>query len=233
MQDAKTTSQRHMATRRWPRAITELVDDLALKGATARQILDELEAAWMGGDFDVDKLPDIRTIERWLKRFRPVDASGAWRLRDGLDPDAAFLLATRALIISSSEGQVSELSVATAAWLRAVHAVAADLDPIEAYRLARYYALAQEQGDDTGELDAYLAYAPWRGPGGYEEAVVEGWIRPPARWLPVREYRDAEAEATDREITVADLVQAPTVSTRRRGKALVGRRRRPPSQTSA
>jgi hypothetical protein len=169
-----------MATRRgWDGRLLRKVDGLALDGWAAAEILRELEEEVRSGSLTADRVPDIRTIERWVKATQPKDRSGRWRLSVVDADDAAFLLTVRAAVISGSEGRIRDLSVAVAAWLRAIHAVAPDLEAWSAHRLARSYLSRIEQKQDTGDLDAWLAFGPWRGKeaaAAYQRAVGAGWV---------------------------------------------------------
>ena len=169
-----------MATRRgWDGPVARQAEAWALDGLTAAEIARELDKLVLSGSLSPDQVPHIRTIQRHVKDVRPVDPSGRWRLSVVDDDDAAFLLSARAAVISATEGRVREISVAAAAWLRAIHAVAPDLEAWSAHRLARSYLSRIEQKQDTGDLDAWLAFGPWRGKeaaAAYERAVRAGWI---------------------------------------------------------
>src|SRR5689334_5782673 len=74
--------------------------------------------------------------------------------------DASFTLLVLRAVIKQTDGR-SSLTAATARWVEAIHRVAPDLDPWNAYRLARLYVARADAGNTTN-LDAWLAYAPWR-----------------------------------------------------------------------
>jgi hypothetical protein len=172
-----------MATRRnWPREVVDMVTLLALDGLTPPEILRKLDKAWTSGALAVEKLPDLRTIQRWVKELRPVDRSGRWRLGPTDAAGLGFVLTARAELMAETDGRVSEISNETASWLLTVHEVAPDLEPLSAHRVARLYQVRTEQGGDTGDLDAWLGYGPWRNDKAlarYEAAVAGGWIKPP------------------------------------------------------
>ncbi len=169
-----------MATRRgWDGPVARQVEAWALDGLIAAEIERELDKLVLSGSLSADRVPNIRTIQRHVKDVRPVDPSRRWRLSVADDDDAAFLLSARAAVISATEGRVREISVAAAAWLRAIHAVAADLAPIWAYRFARLYQVRVERNEDTGDLDALLGFGPWRSKRAtaeYERALDAGWV---------------------------------------------------------
>jgi hypothetical protein len=176
-----------MTTRRgWPPEFVEKVSSLALDGLTAPEILRRLEIGVARGVVTADYLPDLRTIQRWVKALNVVDRSGRWRLTPTADADARFALAARAELMTETDGRVSEISNETASWLLTVHAVAPDLDPLSAHRIARLYQVRTTHGHDTGDLDAWLGFRPWQSDmaaAQYEAAVAAGWIKPPPSGL--------------------------------------------------
>ena len=169
-----------MAPRRgWDGPVAQRVVQWALDGLNGAEILRELDKMVLSGSLSADRVPNIRTIQRHIEDVRPIDPSGRWRLSVTDDDDAAFLLGTRAAVISATEGRVRELSVATAAWLRVIHATAPDLAPIWAFRVARTYQARVEREADTGDLDALVGFGPWRSEQAtaeYERAVDAGWV---------------------------------------------------------
>jgi hypothetical protein len=171
---------RRIATRRgWDGRLVRRVEALALDGWTAAEIERELDKLVSSESLTADRVPDTRTLQRWVKAIQPKDTSGRWRLDVGDAEGAAFLLTARAAVTSESEGRIRELSVAATAWLRTIHAVAPDLDPWSAHRLARSYLSRVEREQDTGDLDLWLAFGPWRSAeaaAAYERAVREGWV---------------------------------------------------------
>jgi hypothetical protein len=169
-----------MATRRgWDGPLVRRVFNLALDGWSAAEIERELNRLVESGSLVLDRVPTLRTVERWVKDVRPNHSSGRWRLDVSDGEDAAFLLAVRVAVMDVTDGRVRDLSVASVAWLRVILAVAPDLEPTAAYRLARLYQSRVERKQDTGNLDAWLAFGPWRSPqaaAAYERAVERGWI---------------------------------------------------------
>jgi hypothetical protein len=172
-----------LTTRRgWPPEIVEKVTELFFDGLTPPEILRKLEVAQARGNFDVEKLPELRTIQRWVEPFRTVDRSKAWRLGPAADAGAAFILGFRAELMTFTKGRIAELNQETVSWLLSIQAVAPDLEVIVAFRIAGMYQARDQEGQETGDLDAWLGFRPWRGPDAlarYEAAVAEGWIKPP------------------------------------------------------
>jgi len=158
----------------------------ALDGLTPTEILRRLDEALAREAITAEKLPDLRTIQRWVRELRPADRSGRWRLGPADDASAGFVLAARAELMTETEGRVSEISNEAESWLMIVHAVAPDLDPLTAHRVARLYQMRTKQGRDTGDLDAWLGFSPWQSDAAaarYEAAVAAGWIEPPPNGL--------------------------------------------------
>jgi hypothetical protein len=187
VQDRKTTWERQVTTRRgWPPEIVDKVFSLALDGLTPPEILRRLDADLARGVVTVDKLPDLRTIQRWVKELSALDRSGRWRLTPAAEAADAFALTARVEVMTETEGRVSEISNETESWLLTIHAVAPDLDPVSAHRLARLYLARGAHARDTGDLDAWLGFRPWQSDAAaarYEAAVAAGWIKPPPSGL--------------------------------------------------
>jgi hypothetical protein len=106
--------------------------------------------------------------------------------------------------MTETDGRVSEISIETESWLLTVHEVAPDLDPVSAHRVARLYQVRTNQGRDTGYIDAWLGFAPWRSDDAaarYEAAMAAGWIEAPSSRLnfPARVIIAAGMAATGRQ----------------------------------
>ncbi len=91
------------------------------------------------------------------------------------------MLAVLRSVILETRGRVKHLTSAEAERITKVHAVAPDLDPWQQYRLARAYILRSVQHDQpTDDLDALLAFAPWRSTEArkcYDDARAAGYVR--------------------------------------------------------
>jgi hypothetical protein len=169
-----------MATRRgWDGPAHRRAYELALDGWTAAEIDRELQRLVDAGTLPRDSVRGLRSIERLVGEVRPKDPSGRWRLSVAEGEDAPFLLATRVAVMEETGGRTRDISIGAVAWLRVIHVVAPDLEPPTAYRLARLYLSRMEREQDTGDLDAWLAFGPWRSPAAaaaYERAVDAEWI---------------------------------------------------------
>jgi hypothetical protein len=157
--------------------VDRFIDVQRDSGKKAPEIYRELQAYLARLD-NLAALPTLRTVQYRLKA--PHDPSGDWRWeQDALDP--APVLAVLARVIQETEGRRRSVTTAEATWIRRIRRAAPSLDGWCVYRLAR---LCKDVG---GELPPFveqaLAFAPWRDPKPYEEALVKGWIpRPPPAW---------------------------------------------------
>jgi hypothetical protein len=171
-----------MATRRKRSrlaAVMAVEEDLALRGHSPAAILRDLQDRAGKGDFPAEWIPSRRTIERDVNEIQPPDPSGLWSFSPVEGEDATFVLTTLATVIYQTGGRVTRLGNRTADWVQAIHAVVPDLDPWNAFVLARMYEARGERNLDVDDLDAWLAFGPWRGPEAasrYGEVVSKGWV---------------------------------------------------------
>ena len=153
-------------------------------GRNAAEIYDEVV-----GDRGI---PSLRTVQV-IAKLAKGDASDIWSVTDSEPEDAALLLPVVAALISKSAGRV-RLTVDAAAWVLHVRRLAADLPPYAAWQIATFYQGRHGAGLATTDVDALLAFAPWRGPVAwvrYKDAVDAGWVtRPYFSWLFSSGYRD-------------------------------------------
>jgi hypothetical protein len=157
--------------------IVAAIETGAAKGLGPAMILRGIERAMA----DREDLPDIRTVQRYVKQIRHGDAGDAWTLPPSAIGGSGFVLTALAEVIRQTRGRVRQITKGLAPWLESVHAVAPDLDAWTAYLVARMYSNRHEQGLPTADLDHFLAFAPWRSDQSarsYEAAVANGWIDP-------------------------------------------------------
>lgn len=184
VQTSNATSGVPMATRqRRSRlvAVEAVKEDLALKGHSAAAIERDLKERARKGEFGAEWIPGRRTIQRDVRAIHPPDPSGLWSFSPAEGGDATFVLTTLATVIYETHGRVARLGNRTADWVQAIHAVAPDLDPWNVFVLARMYEARGERNLDVDDLDAWLAFGPWRGAEAalrYQEAVTKGWVPP-------------------------------------------------------
>ena len=172
-----------MATRKRRRnmdsAILYEIEAKALENWTPSQIHTDLERKLKAQDRLVE-VPSLRTVQRIVKDVEIRDTSGTWRPADDEAEDARLILEVLANIIIYSSGKKRSFSKAEARWVLKIRKLASDADAVKVWRLARTYMVYESQGNaSTEDLDAYLAFAPWRNKNHllhYVYAAVKGWI---------------------------------------------------------
>ena len=122
----------------------------------------------------------VKTIRKYALQVAPPDPSGRWSPIGRSDASMAVLRAL-AEIIERTEGRIRSVSVAEAERITRLDRLAPDLIPLDLWGLARVYGTREADEAPTDDLDAYLAFGPWRGVEErlrYQAAVDAGWIRP-------------------------------------------------------
>jgi hypothetical protein len=163
--------------------IIDAIETQAMKGRKPAQILRWLEdqAEFAG------RAPDVRTVQRYAKSVAGSDPSAPWSLVDSPVGQARVVLDVLTIMIRESEGAVRVFSRAEADLIARIAMVAPEAPAIHKWRLARYYLECQAKGEPTRNLDALLAFNPWRdgalGWHRYYQAVNDGWIDEGARNL--------------------------------------------------
>lgn len=133
---------------------------------------------------------DIRTIRARVKEYTVEDPSGRWTLAGSPGALAALILPVLAAVIENSEGHISHLTNAQAAWIVKVRRAAPDLSPWGAFCIAAYYRIRQHRNEPTADLDLLLAFAPWRGREHLKRffstitSVFPDWMQVPSSELP-------------------------------------------------
>ena len=159
--------------------LAEIYELAAERGATPGQIYRALQKRHPMTD-----LPSIRTIQRAVQDLMKVDGSAPWTLTPitAGSGGGVLLLETLQEVITRTEGYVRVMSQDLAGWVLAVRQAAPDLPPWFAYRIARLYQARSSREEDRSDLDAWLAFAPWRSPADrerYDYAVALGVRRAP------------------------------------------------------
>ena len=191
----KTTVERGKKFRRVGGEVKEAIEELAMRGWKAPDIHEALVERFTAG-----RAPKLRTVQRWVAQ--KSDPSGAWRFADADAEDAALLLPVLAALISETRGRRKELSNAEAERVAKICGAAPGVDPWYAYVLARLYMLREQANMASPDIDAYLAYAPWRGKqeaDAYGQALEEGWVTMVPHMSPGM-FRDYEPAYLKREI---------------------------------
>lgn len=162
-----------MTRRRIGRDIQQYIEGGTLTGWTPPEIREALRGI---PQFN-GRVPTLRTVQRIAKEFVPSDESGPWTFNEADPDDAALVLPVLAEVIERTKGHRTEMTRAVAEKVARIRRVAPDLHLWVAYSLAVAY-LAKE-GTKTDDLDAFLAFAPWRGDENmkrHQHAVQEGWV---------------------------------------------------------
>jgi hypothetical protein len=175
-----------------------ILDDIALlhrRGLTPTQIHRELERK-------IDKTKSrgsvgLSTVKRTVKKLANKPVSGAttgataelqeWCFMSDDTGEPGIVLDTLRTLIEQTEGRVTEISMEEARALVRVSSIAPDLSPFDWWRLAVLYIGRRDAGESVSDIDAMLAFAPWRhgnaeGRRRYDRARAEGWLPP---WQPV------------------------------------------------
>ena len=148
------------------------IERLALSGWGAAQIEHDIRER---DDELSARLPTLRTIQRIVKALTPEDTSDTWTLLESEPEHIGAVLEVLAAMVRWTGGQKTSFTKAEARWIIAVRNAASDLPPREVYTLGKLYLLREGQKRTSPDLDALLAFAPWRGSGAmslYREAVT-------------------------------------------------------------
>jgi len=136
-------------------------------------------------EFGGSLIPHERTIRRRIGATSP--SSGPSDLyRPMKDEDAALVLPVLAAVIIETEGRRTNLTVDEAERIAGIRRAANDLALFEVFRLARLYLLHERLEKGTQDIDAYLAFAPWRDDEHqktYLKAIAKGWVSEPPQWF--------------------------------------------------
>lgn len=176
--------------------IQDEIDALTAIGRTPAQVHKELRE----NEAFRARLPSLRTIQRLAKASTPEDPSGQWSVAAASDDELTAVPPVLAAVIEKTEGTRTAITQAEARHISHIAKAAPDLTPWETYFLARLYVKRGEDGDPVDDLDAFVAFAPWRAPENllrYESAATKGHvIRVPGPLL-YRAKFDAEPDVVD------------------------------------
>lgn len=175
--DVLTTHKRNRA-RNIPIETDEAIRALLGKGRTASGIHKFLERHQEELGLP-GPLPDVRTIQRRVKELAPADPSEPWDLLTDETGDPRLILDTLEAVIRETEGRVGTISREVAEALMRLSRAAPDLEPRQRWVLANRYVERRERDETTEDLDALLAFTPWRSDehdDKYIQALTSGWI---------------------------------------------------------
>lgn len=125
-------------------------------------------------------MPALRTVQDRVKRLRVPDTSGRWVFAEADPGEAGPVLESVAAVIEQTDGRIRQVTRAEATWIGRLAVARPTLPPFERWFLARFYLTRTANNDPVGDLDSYLAFAPWESPEAqerYATAIEEGWIQ--------------------------------------------------------
>lgn len=160
-------------------AFIEREANLRLK---ATEIHKELSKRCKDGEWPLDVLPSLRTVQRILKAFECEQDITPWSWTNGLEKEAVRpMLDVVALVSMLSEGRKLALTEGEARWLVQLQRAMPDADPFLVWTTCRSYIALPNRGGDTQGLDSFLAFAPWKDSDHFRrycKGLVMGWIPP-------------------------------------------------------
>ena len=134
-----------------------------------RHIWDELNTRAARGEI-AGTVPTLRSIQRLVSEWTPLEDTDPWRLEHADGADAALILPVLRAVIARTQGRVLSLTIGEAKWIVRLREAAPDIPPWAAYQLARMYLTNKAAGLDTDALDRIIAAAPWGNPHQYRRA---------------------------------------------------------------
>ena len=134
------------------------IEDLAFD---AHRTPAQIEAALRRDKNIMGRVPSRRTIQRVVRDLAYSDESEPWRLDSTVPPDDAQWLIQAAAHVTIHSRAARVLTAAEAESVLAVGHAAPSLPVGSALAIAREYLRRGEKGQPTGDLDVYLATAPW------------------------------------------------------------------------
>ena len=130
-------------------------------------------------------VPTDRTIRNLVKEIAPPDPSAPWVPGDDPEEDALILETVAEWVRRSRKAEWPQISQDRARWIAWVRRGWPDLDPVIAFVVAEDYRARRANEGDTADLDAFLAFTPWRGQDFYAQwaqAVDQGRVPRPPVW---------------------------------------------------
>ncbi|CAN5246616.1 hypothetical protein BH23CHL1_BH23CHL1_13500 [soil metagenome] len=128
------------------------------------------------------RLPKIRTFQDVVKEVRSADPTETWSVHDSNPETANLVLETIAVMMVQTGGSVRNVTKGLAEWIVKVGTICPKMSYPNVYRMAWLYNVRIINKESTTDLDAYLAFKPWKDAGhqvAYTRAIGEGWITAP------------------------------------------------------
>lgn len=153
-------TQQKFGSRAADLAVANFIRRLAGAPGTPRQIARTARDHFAGTG---KLIPSEKTIERMVNEVRSSPAReptglAAWPVRG---PGLRATLESYAEAIEVADWTV-RLTSDECEWVAIIASAAPDLPPYQRYVIARRYLARASAGQDTDDLDPFLAFAPWR-----------------------------------------------------------------------
>lgn len=199
-------------------ALERRIENMALNGYSGKDIFDMM-ASWE--EWNPEKPVLLRTVQNMVKRVNERDRSGLWTVADRgqsgeflyTPEEARVVLDTLAAVILRY-ARKRTFTKDEARWVLRIGKLANNLPADCIWHLACSYLLAENRGESTEALDAFLSFEPWRSKHRYEnyqtaldrglvKADTEGWSM-----MILHDREPEEVEDTgnqDRHVMPADL----------------------------
>lgn len=192
-------------------AVRDIID-LAKTGSGPAEIERWLKAEKKAGrKFKGITLPHIKTIQQIVRENTPKDPSGPWQFAEADGEDAVLVLPVLAAVLEASEGRL-KVSNLMAEWIVRLCQTADDLPPWTIYELAHTYMLRHERQASTDDLNAFLAFAPWRSEENAKRfnSAVQRLELPLYLMFSRHDDGSASLRDSDDDVTFGDLITIPS-----------------------
>lgn len=155
------------------------IDVLLDDAVPVREIPDRIGKRIAAGKLE-GSAPSVRTVQRYVAERAERDKA-PWSLALDRTGEAAAILDVIEAAIYATQGRVKTVTAAEAEMIgriaRATGYADSGLPAVDIWRLARLYVARRERGDGTEDLDAFLAFRPWKSQRDwdrYDRATING-----------------------------------------------------------
>lgn len=107
-------------------------------------------------------VPHERTVRNIVRELAPPDPSEPWQPSPDDDPEGAALVLETLSAVALSRGKWPQVTKEHALWIAWLRKGWPDMEPMLAFSLAEDYRARHANQRTTEDLDALLAYTPWR-----------------------------------------------------------------------
>jgi hypothetical protein len=177
-------TNRRRRSRSIPIEVQKAIEAEAVYGFGKREIYRALERR----DDLRDLLPSEKTVGRFIDEIPRRDTSAPWSVGDLDEAESELLLEALRDVIERSSGNISSITRLEAHYIVRLSQMVPGLQPLGLWRVARVYAGRAASRTPTADLDAYLAFGPWRSDEArqrYYAAIDAGWVEgvSPLDWM--------------------------------------------------